>query len=217
MSVAVKICGLSTPETVAAAVDGGAAMVGVVFYPPSPRSVTPETAAALVRDVPARVATVGLFVDPDDALLDRVLSRVPLNILQLHGSESLDRVVAIRRRTGLPVMKALKIGNESDLDAALAYAGVADRLMFDAPPPARDGALPGGNGIAFDWRLLAGRSWPVPWMLSGGLTVANLAEAVAISGAASVDVSSGVETAPGRKDVTLIARFLDAARSASRA
>ncbi|HWK47840.1 MAG TPA: phosphoribosylanthranilate isomerase, partial [Stellaceae bacterium] len=212
-AIAVKICGLSTPEAVAAAVDGGAAMVGFVFYPRSPRAIPPAVAAGLAGAVPGHVIRVGLFVDPDDALLDRVLGEVPLDLVQLHGEEAVERVAAIRRRAGLPVMKALKIAGPADLDRAAGYADVADRLLFDAASPAGSAALPGGNGLAFDWRLLAGRSWPIPWMLSGGLTVANLAEAVATTGTRAVDVSSGVETTPGRKDMGLIREFLAAARS----
>ena len=210
--VAVKICGLSTEATVAAAVAGGAAFVGFVFYPPSPRAVTPARAGALAAAVPAGIVRVGLFVDPTDEALAATLAEAPLDMLQLHGRESAERVAAVRRRFGLAVMKAVPIAAAEDFAAAAPYLDVADRLLFDAKPPRRAGALPGGNGEAFDWRLLAGRAFPIPWMLSGGLTAETLAEAVRQSGAASVDVSSGVETAPGVKDRAKIAAFLAAAR-----
>ena len=208
MSLDVKICGLSTEETIEAAVDAGAGLVGFVFYPPSPRAVTPERAASLARRVPHRVAKVGLFVDPDDALLDRILTTAGLDLIQLHGLEPPERVAQIRERFRRPVMKAIRIGTAADVAAAERYLGAADRLLFDAQPPKRAGALPGGNGEPFDWSLLAGRSWPLPWMLSGGLTIANLATAVRITGAPAIDVSSGVETSPGIKDVALIRDFI---------
>ena len=208
MSLDVKICGLSTEETIEAAVDAGAGLVGFVFYPPSPRAVTPERAASLARRVPHRVAKVGLFVDPDDALLDRILTTARLDLIQLHGLEPPERVAQIRERFRRPVMKAIRVGTAADVAAAERYLGAADRLLFDAQPPKRAGALPGGNGEPFDWSLLAGRSWPLPWMLSGGLTIANLATAVRITGAPAIDVSSGVETSPGIKDVALIRDFI---------
>jgi phosphoribosylanthranilate isomerase len=159
--------------------------------------------------VPERVRRVGLFVDPDDELLARVTGRVKLDLVQLHGAETPDRVAAIKRATGLPAMKAVKIAVAADVDSAKPYIGVADRLLFDAKAPASmAGALPGGNAVSFDWALLAGRSWPVPWMLSGGLHAGNIAEAVRISGARTVDVSSGVETGPGVKDPEKIRAFL---------
>jgi phosphoribosylanthranilate isomerase len=211
-AIQVKICGLSTPEAVRAAVEGGAGYVGFVFYPPSPRHVTAEQAALLVREVPAGIRKVGLFVDPSDEMLDHTLALVPLDILQLHGGESPERVAEIRRRSGLAVMKVLRIGDAADVAAAEPYQAVADILLFDAKPAADlKNALPGGNGLTFDWRHLAGRSWTRPWMLSGGLTADLLAEAVAATGAPGVDVSSGVETAPGVKDPALIRAFLAAA------
>jgi phosphoribosylanthranilate isomerase len=212
MSVAAKICGLSTPETVAAAVQGGARFVGFVFYPPSPRSVTPEQAARLAAQVPSTVTKVGLFVDPDDAMLEALLRVMPLDMLQLHGKESPDRAAAIRERFRRPVMKALRIGDAQDVAAAEPYLGRVDRLLFDARPPALPNALPGGNGVPFDWSLLAGRHWPLPWMLSGGLDAGNLTEAVRVTGAEAVDVSSGVETSPGIKDIGLIRTFLETTR-----
>lgn len=211
MTVLTKICGLSEPESLRAAVTGGARYVGFVFYPPSPRSVAPPLAADLARLVPTGIRSVGLFVDPDDELLEHVVSQVPLDLIQLHGKEDPRRIAAIKARYRMPVMKAVKIGGPDDLIAAEEFAEVADRLLFDAKPPAKVTALPGGNGIAFDWTLLAGRRWSKPWMLSGGLTPENVAEAVRVTGAVEVDVSSGVEDRPGHKDPALIRAFLDAA------
>lgn len=213
MTVQVKICGVNAAEAMRAAVDGGAAFVGLVFYPPSPRSVTPAEAAALAALAPPGVIRVGLVVDATDAALDEILAAVPLDLLQLHGAEPPERVRAIRERTGVKVMKAIKVAGSEDVDGADAFLGAADRLLFDAKAPAdMQGALPGGNALAFDWALLGARDWACPWMLSGGLDAANLAEAVRISGARAVDVSSGIESAPGRKDVRKIAAFLKAAR-----
>lgn len=211
MKLQVKICGVSTPEAMAATVDGGARFVGLNFYPRSPRAVSPNLAAQLARVVPTGVRVVGLFVDPDDDRLDEVIGQVPLDLIQLHGHETTDRVAAIRRGFNIPVMKAISVATAADLDGADAYCDVADRLLFDAKPPANVTALPGGNGIPFDWALMAGRRWRVPWMLSGGINAGNLADAVAQAGAAAVDVSSGVEDRPGHKSPELIARFLEAA------
>jgi phosphoribosylanthranilate isomerase len=213
LAVSVKICGLSTPDAVAAAVAGGAAYVGFVFYPPSPRAVSTERAATLARLVPDRVKRVALFVDPDDELIRLVAQRVPLDMVQLHGAETPSRVTAIKALAGLPAMKAIKIAAAPDVDTAAAYLDTADMLLFDAKvPETRPGALPGGNAASFDWQLLAGRKWARPWMLSGGLNAANLAEAVGISGARIVDVSSGVETRPGVKDPERIRALLEAAK-----
>lgn len=206
----VKICGLRDVAMMQAAVDAGASYVGLVFFPKSPRNVTIAQAAEVARAVPAGIAKVALVVDPDDALLDAITDVVPLDILQLHGHETPQRVAAIRARYGLPVMKAVGVADASDLAALDDYAKVADQILVDAKPP-KDATLPGGNGLAFDWRLIAGRRWPVPWMLAGGLTPQNVAEAIALTGAAQVDVSSGVETAPGVKDAELIAAFCAAA------
>jgi len=208
--VRVKYCGLSRPEDVSAAAGAGAAYVGFVFFPPSPRHLELERAAALALSVPAGIVKVALTVDADDAALDALLSRVPVDMLQLHGSESPERVREVRARTGLPVMKAVGVSGAEDLTALDTYARVADQILVDAKPP-KDGTLPGGNGLAFDWRLIAGRRWPVPWMLAGGLTPANLGEAVALTGARQVDVSSGVERDKGIKDAGLIADFAAAA------
>jgi len=212
MSIAAKICGLSSDDGVAAAVQGGAAYVGFVFYPPSPRAVTPARAGALCAAVPEEMLRVGMFVDADDATIAAVLDAAPLDILQFHGHESPDRVAESRARFGRQVMKAISVAAEEDVDVAASYEEVADLLLFDAKPPRRADALPGGNGLAFDWRLIAGRGWRIPWMLSGGLTAELLPEAVRISGATAVDVSTGVERRPGDKDPEKIRAFLDAAR-----
>lgn len=211
MTVTAKICGINDPVAMATAVEGGASHVGLVFYPPSPRSVTPEQAADLAQIAGSGVMRTGLFVDPDDVLIDTVLARVPLDLLQLHGTESPDRVAELKDRTGRKVMKAISIGKAADIDSAQAYVDIADWLMFDAQPPKdMKNALPGGNAVAFDWTLLAGRDWPLPWMLAGGINIDNVAAAVRQSGAQVVDTSSGVEDAPGRKNPEKIRAFLAA-------
>jgi len=209
MTVRVKICGINSRAALAAALAGGASHVGFVFYGPSPRALEAAAAATLAATVPAGVTRVGLTVDETDARIAALLAAVPLDMLQLHGDETPARVAHVRRRFGLPVMKAIRVSGAADVEAAAAYGGAADWLLFDARPP-RDmaGALPGGNALAFDWRLIAGRRWPLPWMLSGGLNVDNLAEAVATTGATVVDVSSGVEDRPGVKNPAKIAAFL---------
>jgi phosphoribosylanthranilate isomerase len=207
MSVDVKICGLSTLESVAAASSGGAKFVGFVFYPPSPRNLTPEQASPLAASVPAGITRVGVFVDPDDELLARVLAKSPLDLIQLHGEEAPERVASIKQKFGKRAMKAIKVAGAADLDAAPRYFGVADWLMFDARP-LKESTRPGGNALAFDWELLHKRRWPLPWMLSGGLNPGNLGEAARISGATAVDVSSGVESRPGVKDIAKIREFL---------
>jgi phosphoribosylanthranilate isomerase len=212
MSIAAKICGLSSEAAIAAAAAGGAAYVGFVFYPPSPRAVSPEEAARLCAAVPAGVRRVGMFVDADDAAIAAVLDVAPLDILQFHGHESPGRVAEAKVRFDRLVMKAIAIAGPEDVLAAAPYEAAADLLLFDAKPPRRADALPGGNGLAFDWRLIANREWRLPWMLSGGLTAALLPEAVRISGAAAVDVSSGVERRPGDKDPAKIREFLAVAR-----
>jgi phosphoribosylanthranilate isomerase len=213
MSVTAKICGLSTEEAVSVAVAGGAAYLGFVFYPPSPRAVTPREAARLCAGVPPGVARVGLFVDADDAVIEAALALAPLDILQFHGSEPPERVGEVRLRFRLPVIKAVAIAGQQDVLGAARYEDIADLLLFDAKPPRRPDALPGGNGLAFDWGLIADRSWRRPWILSGGLTAKVLPEAVRISGAAAVDVSSGVESRSGVKDPDKILAFLAAARA----
>lgn len=209
----VKICGLTQAEHVAAAADAGAAYLGFVFFPKSPRNVTVPQAAALALEVPVGVAKVALVVNADDALLDQITENVPLDMLQLHGSESPDRVREIRTRYGLPVMKAVGVADAEDLPALAEYSYVADQLLVDAKPP-RNADLPGGNGLSFDWRLMEGRRWAVPWMLAGGLTSDNVATAVQMTGARQVDVSSGVESAPGVKDAAKIRAFIKAAQTA---
>jgi phosphoribosylanthranilate isomerase len=213
MSISAKICGLSSEAAVAAAVEGGAAYLGFVFYPPSPRAVSPERAAQLCASVPPAVQRVGMFVDADDAAIAAVLEIAPLDILQFHGQESPERVADVKARFHRPVMKAIAIAGPEDVLAAPRYEDHADRLLFDAKPPRRADALPGGNGLAFDWRLIADRRWRLPWMLSGGLTAALLPEAARISGATAVDVSSGVERRPGDKDPDKIREFLAVVRS----
>ncbi|WP_415236487.1 phosphoribosylanthranilate isomerase [Sneathiella sp.] len=207
--VKAKICGLNDPQAVDAAVTGGASHIGLVFYPPSPRNVSIEQAADLVGPVPKEITIVGLFVDPDDAFLEQVLKAVPLDLLQLHGSETPARVGDIRARFSLPVMKALKIADKEDLASANQYKDVADMLLFDAKAPKdMKNALPGGNGLVFDWRMLTNTPLSLPWMLAGGLNKENVAQAVTISGADFVDTSSGVEEKPGKKDPAAIHEFL---------
>lgn len=206
----VKICGLRDVQGVNAAVQAGAAYVGFVFFERSPRALSLAQAAQLAALVPPGVAKVALTVDADDATLDALTAEVPLDMLQLHGRESPARVTQVRARYGLPVMKAVGVAGPDDLEALESYARVADQLLVDAKPPA-GAVLPGGNGLAFDWRLIAGRRWPVPWMLAGGLTAGNVADAVRLTGARQLDVSSGVESAPGVKDETLIRGFIESA------
>ncbi len=215
MTVRVKICGIRTTAVLEAAVAGGADDIGLVFFPRSPRNVSVDEAAAVAAAAPRRITVVGLFVDPTDEALDRVLAAARLDLLQLHGSESPERVAAIGQRTGKRTMKAIKVAEPADIDAARSYCGAADRLLFDAKAPSTEGRfMPGGNALTFDWRMLAGRSWPCPWMLSGGLTPETVAAAIRTSGAPGVDVSSGVETAPGVKDASRIAAFIAAAAGA---
>ncbi len=202
----VKICGLTRPSDMDAVAAAGAAYSGLVFFARSPRCVTPEQARAIALAAPPGLARVGLFVDAGDAFFDAVLAVTPLDFLQLHGSESPERMAELRARYGLPLIKAVGVADADDLPRLTDYGRHADMLLVDAKPP-RDAALPGGNGLAFDWRLIAGRRWPVPWMLAGGLTPGTVADAVALTGATQVDVSSGVERAPGDKDPDLIRRF----------
>jgi len=208
MGITTKICGLSTEEAVTAASAGGAAYLGFVFYPPSPRAVTPRRAARLCAGVPAGITRVGLFVDAEDRVIEAALAAAPIEILQFHGGETPERVAAAKLRFGRPVMKAVAIAGLEDVIDAARYEDVADLLLFDAKPPSRPDALPGGNGLAFDWELIADRAWRASWMLSGGLTAELLPEAVRISRAAAVDVSSGVESRPGVKDLDKIRAFL---------
>jgi len=211
MTVAVKICGLNAPDAVAAAVEGGASLAGFVFFAASPRNVSPELAADLMAAVPDGILKVGLVVDADDRALDAILRHAPLDLLQLHGDETVERVAEIRERFERPVMKVVAISGPEDIGRAHAYEAVADRLLFDARAP-KGATRPGGNALAFDWRLVAGETWRLPWLLAGGLTAETVAEAVRVSGARAVDVSSGVEDAPGRKSPDKIRAFLAAAR-----
>jgi phosphoribosylanthranilate isomerase len=209
--VRVKICGLRTPADVAAVAAAGAAYAGFVFFPKSPRHLTLGEARAAALAAPEGLCKVALTVDADDAALDAIVAGVPLDMLQLHGHESPARVAEVRARYGLPVMKAMGVADEGDLAGLIEMSLAADQLLIDArPAPGAD--LPGGNGLAFDWRLLVGRKWLKPWMLAGGLTPGNVAEAVRLTGARQVDVSSGVESAPGVKDPAKIRDFVDAAQ-----
>ena len=208
--IRVKICGLRTEADLAAVAAAGAAYAGFVFFPKSPRHLTLEEGRRLTLAAPEGLCKVALTVDASDAELDAITEAMPLDMLQLHGHETPDRVAELRARYGLPVMKAVGVATAEDLLALVDYGHVADMLLVDAKAP-KDAVLPGGNGLAFDWRLIAGRRWPVPWMLAGGLTPENVAEAIALTGARQVDVSSGVESAPGVKDAEAIARFTRAA------
>ena len=211
-SVLVKICGLTTPEALDAAVEYGADFVGFVFHPSSPRVIAAEAAAELADALPSVVQKVGLFVDPSDADLDAVLIRLRLDMLQLHGNETQDRVDAIRLEFGLPVIKAIGIATAADVAAAHAFDGHADWILFDAKPPA-DAPRAGGLGQPFPWDLMRGWKGETPWMLAGGLTPETVGRAIADAGAGAVDVSSGVESAPGVKDPAHIAAFIKAAKS----
>jgi phosphoribosylanthranilate isomerase len=211
MTLTVKICGLSTPEAVDAAIDAGADMVGFVFFPPSPRNIPIDIARTLGQQVHGRAQKVALTVDADDALLDSIVRALQPDLLQLHGKEQPDRIALIKKRFGLPLMKAVAIEERADLAVAAVYAPLADRLLFDARPP-RAATRPGGLGKPFDWRLLQDLHPGVPFMLSGGLNAANVAEAMRITSAPGVDVSSGVERAPGEKDIGKIRAFVRAAR-----
>jgi phosphoribosylanthranilate isomerase len=208
--IAIKTCGLSTLQTVDAAIGAGASHVGFVFFPKSPRHVDTDRVGALAARVPGHIAKVGVMVDPDDALLDNAVRAAGLTAIQLHGKETPERVAAIRRHLGIPVWKAISVKTRADLDAGVAYAGAADMLLYDAKTPT--GAdLPGGMGLRFDWTLLRDFRPTMPWGLSGGLDPANVAQAIAMTGAPLVDVSSGIESAPGIKDVDKIAAFCNAA------
>ncbi|MBA4761378.1 phosphoribosylanthranilate isomerase [Sphingomonas sp.] len=211
MPVTAKICGLSTAATLDAALAGGASHVGFVFFPPSPRHVTFDQSAALAAQVPPQVQRVGVFVDPEDALLDQAIRSARLDAIQLHRT-SPERAAAIGARTRLPIWAAVAVKTRADLDTAHAYRGAAQRILYDAKTP-EDAKLPGGMGLRFDWNLLQGFDHPLPWALSGGLDAANVAEAVGISDARLVDVSSGIESAPGVKDTAKIAAFLKAVAS----
>jgi phosphoribosylanthranilate isomerase len=214
MRIQAKICGLSTPETVEAAVEGGAAYLGFMFFEASPRNIAPDAAARLAEPARARNAKiVAVTVDPDDALLERLAATLAPDLVQLHGNETPYRVREVSARARCGVIKVVSVSEASDLDAAAAFDSVADHLMFDAKPPKEVGR-PGGAGVRFDWTLLAGRRFSRPWFLAGGLDPWNVGEAVQLSGTQLVDVSSGVERGPGLKDPALIRAFLDAVRRA---
>jgi len=214
MSVQTKICGVSTPEAVQAAVDGGAAFLGFMFFPKSPRNIDPEAAARLVAPARARnVKICAVTVDPDDEFVDRLTAILKPDFIQLHGKETPVRAHMVGVRSGAGIIKAMPVSESSDIVEAFAYEGVADHLMFDAKPP-KDLDRPGGSGASFDWTLMAGRRFQRPWFLAGGLDPWNVAEAVKLSATPMVDVSSGVERGPGLKDPALITAFLDAVRRA---
>ena len=210
MPVKVKICGLSTPETLDATLKGGASHVGFVFFAKSPRNLTVEKAAALAARVEGRAKIVGLFVNPDADQIDRVRAQVRLDVVQLHGEERPDTVARIAMTSGLDVWKALPVRTKRDLNEVQNYRDAAALILYDAKPPAGSD-LPGGNGLRFDWELLRGHRHPIPWALSGGLDASNIAEAVRVTNAPLLDVSSGVESSPGVKDMDKIAAFLKAA------
>ena len=210
--VSVKICGLANVDDVRACADAGANYMGLVFFEKSPRNITIPAARELALAAPLGLAKVALVVNPSDVELDAITGTVPLDMLQLHGRETPERVTEVKARYGLPVMKAVGIADGDDLPKLESYFGVADQILVDAKPP-KGGELPGGNGLSFDWRLIAGRRWPCPWMLAGGLTPENVAEAVKMTGAKQVDVSSGVEDAPGQKNAELIQKFVQSSRS----
>jgi len=211
--VKVKICGVRTPAILDVAAEAGADYIGLIFFPKSPRRIEPEAARALVQRAGGKVKTVAVLVDPDDTAVDRVANEVGPDFLQLHGSETPERAAAIKARSGLPIIKAISVEARSDAATASAYRGIAELILFDAKADSA-ALLPGGNGVAFDWTALAGPSIERPFALSGGLTAANVGEAIAITHASVVDVSSGVERAPGDKDAGLVRDFISAAKSA---
>jgi phosphoribosylanthranilate isomerase len=212
MSLIVKICGLSTRETLDVALDAGADMVGFVFFPPSPRHLNLETARDLGRQAKRRALKVALTVDADDATLANIVEALQPDILQLHGRETVARLRDIKRKFALPVMKAMAVATPADLASLPGYAAVADRILFDARAP-KEATRPGGLGAVFDWHVLENLDLKLPFMVSGGLHAGNVAEAVRVTGAGGVDVSSGVERAPGHKDPEMIRAFIRAARA----
>lgn len=212
MSIDVKICGINSAEALDAAVNGGARMLGFVFFPKSPRCVTPSEAASLMARVPQGIQKVALMVDPDDFDVGAVTRQLPVDLIQLHGQETLERVADIKAVTGLAVMKAQGIAGADDIRRAHAYEDLCEYVLLDAKAP-QGAALPGGNALSFDWDLIAGETWRKPWLLAGGLNAGNLKDAVKTSGAKFVDVSSGVEDAPGRKNPQKIRAFLDLAKA----
>ncbi|MEK9684063.1 MAG: phosphoribosylanthranilate isomerase [Rhodospirillaceae bacterium] len=216
MRVKTKICGVKSPEALDAAIQGGVAAIGFVFFPPSPRSITTDTAEQLISRIPRGILRVALTVDMDDAELLALSDRLPLDLLQLHGNETPERVLEIKKLTGLPIMKAIKVAEPNDILEADLYSPVAERILFDAKPPKMmKGALPGGNALSFNWKWLAGKTLPYPWVLSGGLNSENIQRAIEISGASFIDVSSGVESTPGVKDPERIRYFLNIVKDSS--
>ncbi len=211
MPVDVKICGLGSPDAVAAAVQGGASYLGFVFFDASPRSLTPVEAARLMTGTPDGIIRVGVVVDPSDEALAAIVAETKLDMLQLHGNESPHRTAEIRHNFGLGVIKAIAVSCADDINNAHSFEDIADILMFDAKPP-KGADRPGGHALAFDWQLMSGRTWNRPWILAGGLNAANIVDAVGISGAATVDVSSGVEDSPGIKNPDMIRKFLKIAK-----
>ncbi|MFW2587943.1 phosphoribosylanthranilate isomerase [Sagittula sp. SSi028] len=210
--IRVKICGITRAEDIESLTRSGAAYVGFNFFPKSPRYVSADQARELALLCQPGLAKVALVVDPDDDLLDEITAKVPLDFIQLHGKETPQRVSEVRARYGLPVIKAVGLATEEDLEKIDTFMAIADQLLIDAKPP-KDAILPGGNGLPFDWRLIAGRRWPKPWLLAGGLTEANVAQAIAMTGANQVDLASAVESAPGIKDAAKIDAFVRAAKS----
>jgi phosphoribosylanthranilate isomerase len=213
MHLDIKICGLKTPETVAAALNGGASHVGFIFFAKSPRNIEPEVAGRLREAARGRAKAVAVVVDADDAKLDRIVSEMKPDMLQLHGKETPKRVTEVKACFGLPVMKAFSVSQAADLENIAPFLGVADRFLFDAKPP-KGSDLPGGNGVFFDWRLLAKLDPKIDYLLSGGLNAGNVDEALALANPHGIDISSGVESAPGVKDVGLIDAFFRAVRAA---
>ena len=218
MSLDIKICGLKSTQALEAALAGGASHVGFIFFEKSPRNVTPQAAASLRTAAKGRAKAVAVTVDADNSFLDAIVAVMSPDMLQLHGKETPARVAEVKARYGLPVMKALAIGEAADLDRAKPYLGIADRFLFDAKPPAGS-ELPGGNGVAFDWSILAALDRPVldrgiDYMLSGGLSAANIGDALRLANPPGIDISSGVESAPGVKDAALIDAFFRAVRTA---
>jgi len=213
MQLDIKICGLKTGDALAAALDGGASHLGFIFFAKSPRNLVPQEAGRLRQAAKGRAQAVAVTVDADDIFLDAIMAEMAPDMLQLHGSETPARVAEVKARYGLPVMKALPVSKAADLAAITPFLGVADRFLFDAKPP-KDAVLPGGNGVSFDWRLLAGLDQDIDYMLSGGLDATNVRDALRLANPPGIDISSGVESAPGVKDPALIADFLDAVRIA---
>jgi phosphoribosylanthranilate isomerase len=213
MALDIKICGLKTDEAMAAALAGGASHVGFIFFAKSPRYVEPAQAGRLRQAAIGKAKAVAVTVDADDAFLDDIVEKMHPDMLQLHGAETPERVAAVKARYGLPVMKVFSVSEAADLDRLKPFVGIADRIMFDAKPP-KGSQLPGGNGVAFDWRILAGLDAGLDYMLSGGLNAANIGDALRSANPPAIDISSGVESAPGVKDPALIEQFFRAVRAA---